>query len=378
MGGLIKILNKKKQHGEVIGTIVVKSSSLRGIKINKETIPNIIDEVPVLMIAASFADGKTFFPNLEELRIKESDRLLAMENNLKKIGVEAKRVDNDMTVLGMNESFYSNKLITIDSYKDHRIALSFAVMAMASKKKILIKDFDSANVSYPNFLNDIERIRNKKFEQIIIGMDGPVGSGKTSIAKYAVSKIKNSLFLDSGLLYRFLAKKNLEQKNKKINIKKLIAIAKTITLKKIQASNLHSQKINELVSIIAKIPKIRSTLLPIQRNIIFNNPYQYVFVSGRDINSKVAQNADLKIYIDAPLKTRAQRRFLELKLKNKNITFNEVLKTVANRDYLDKNRSNSPLFKTKDSVLINNTGRNIRSTFVEIQKLIRKVQSKKY
>jgi 3-phosphoshikimate 1-carboxyvinyltransferase len=378
MGGFIKIVNKKKQHGETVGTIQIKSSLLRGIKINKEIIPNIIDEVPILMIAASFASGETFFPNLEELRIKESDRLLAMENNLKKIGITTKRKNNDMTILGLGEEFYSNKLITIDSYKDHRIALSFAVMAMVSKKRILIKDFDSANVSYPNFLNDIQKIKNKKFKQIIVGMDGPVGSGKTSVAKYAVSKIKNSLFLDSGLLYRFLAKKHLDQKSKTINVKKLIAIAQTITLKQLQSSGLHSQKINKLVSTIAKIPKIRSALLPVQRNIIFNNSYQYVFVVGRDINSKVAQSADLKIYIDAPLKMRAQRRFLELKSKNRDIAFKEVLKTVANRDYLDKNRSNSPLVKTKDSVLINNTGSNIRSTFVKIQRLIRKVQSKKY
>jgi 3-phosphoshikimate 1-carboxyvinyltransferase len=378
MGASIKISDKKKQHGETVGTIQIKSSLLKGIKINKEIFPNIIDEVPILMIAASFANGETFFPNLEELRIKESDRLLAMENNLKKIGITTKRKNNDMTILGLGEEFYSNKLITIDSYKDHRIALSFAVMAMVSKKRILIKDFDSANISYPNFLNDIQKIKNKKFKQIIVGMDGPVGSGKTSVAKYAVSKIKNSLFLDSGLLYRFLAKKHLYQKSKSINVKKLIAIAQTITLKQLQSSGLHSQKINKLVSTIAKIPKIRSALLPVQRNIIFNNSYQYVFVVGRDINSKVAQSADLKIYIDAPLKMRAQRRFLELKSKNKDIAFKEVLKTVANRDYLDKNRSNSPLVKTKDSVLINNTGSNIRSTFVKIQRLIRKVQSKKY
>ena len=139
MGGSIKIINKKKQHGETVGTIQIKSSLLRGIKINKEIIPNIIDEVPILMIAASFANGDTFFPNLEELRIKESDRLLAMENNLKKIGITTKRKNNDMTILGLGEEFYSNKLITIDSYKDHRIALSFAVMAMVSKKKVLIK-----------------------------------------------------------------------------------------------------------------------------------------------------------------------------------------------------------------------------------------------
>ena len=147
MGGSIIIKDKKKRYGEETGTIQVKSSSLKGININKEIIPNIIDEVPILMVAASFASGETFFPNLEELIIKESDRLSVMENNLKKVGINVKRKNNDMTVLGLGEEFYSDKTVIIDSYKDHRIALSFAVMAMASKKKILIKDFNSAKIS---------------------------------------------------------------------------------------------------------------------------------------------------------------------------------------------------------------------------------------
>jgi 3-phosphoshikimate 1-carboxyvinyltransferase len=376
MGAKIDITNQKIKYGEKTGTIIVRSTNLIGTKINKEIIPNIIDEVPILMIAASFAKGETYFPHLDELRIKESDRLAVMENNLKQIGVLLKRKNNDVTIMGLGEKFYENKIIKIDSFKDHRIALSFAVLAMSSKKKILIKDFDSAKVSYPSFLDDIKKINNKHFKQIIIGIDGPVGSGKTSVAKYAVSKIKNSLFLDSGLLYRFLAKKHLETNKKKIDINHLIKIAKSISLKDLQNSELHTQKINNLVSTIAKIKKIRSTLLPVQRSIIFNNPYEYIFVSGRDINSKVAQNADIKIYMDAPVKIRAQRRFLELKKKNPKISYEEVFKTLNNRDYLDKNRSNSPLIKTKDSVLINNTGRNIRSTFEKIQRLIRKVKSK--
>ena len=157
MGASINIKNKKIRYGEVTGTIQVQSSSLQGIKIDKSIIPNIIDEVPILMVAASFAKGETFFPNLDELRIKESDRLAVMESSLTQVGVLVKRKNNDLTVLGLGEQFYSSKLITIDSFKDHRIALSFAVMAMASQKKILIKDFDSANVSYPTFLSDIKK-----------------------------------------------------------------------------------------------------------------------------------------------------------------------------------------------------------------------------
>ena len=375
MGANIQIKNKKIKFGESVGDIEVKSSMLRGVSLSAEIIPSIIDEIPILMVAAAFADGKSYFPNLDELKIKESDRLAAMEINLKKVGVSLTRTSNSLTILGLDEDFYSNKVATVDSFKDHRIAMSFAVMAMASKKKIHIKDFDCARVSYPNFLSDIEKIRNKSFKQIIVGLDGPVSSGKTSVAKYAANKLQNSLFLDSGLLYRFLAKKQLQQKQKKINVSKLITIAKKISLKDLKSSGLHRQNINLLVSKIAKIPQIRKALLPVQRKIIFNTSFQNVFVCGRDINSKVAQNADLKIYIDAPLKMRATRRYLELKKINPAITFEEVLKTVKMRDFNDKSRSHSPLIKTKDSILINNTGSNIRTTFVKLQRLIRKVQS---
>ena len=375
MGANIQIKNKKIKFGESVGDIEVKSSMLRGVSLSAEIIPSIIDEIPILMVAAAFADGKSYFPNLDELKIKESDRLAAMEINLKKVGVSLTRTSNSLTILGLDEEFYSNKVAIVDSFKDHRIAMSFAVMAMASKKKIHIKDFDCARVSYPNFLSDIEKIRNKSFKQIIVGLDGPVSSGKTSVAKYAANKLQNSLFLDSGLLYRFLAKKQLQQKQKKINVSKLITIAKKISLNDLKSSGLHKQNINLLVSKIAKIPQIRKALLPVQRKIIFNTSFQNVFVCGRDINSKVAQNADLKIYIDAPLKMRATRRYLELKKINPAITFEEVLKTVKMRDFNDKSRSHSPLIKTKDSILINNTGSNIRTTFVKLQRLIRKVQS---
>ena len=375
MGANIQIKNKKIKFGESVGDIEVKSSMLRGVSLSAEIIPSIIDEIPILMVAAAFADGKSYFPNLDELKIKESDRLAAMEINLKKVGVSLTRTSNSLTILGLDEDFYSNKVATVDSFKDHRIAMSFAVMAMASKKKIHIKDFDCARVSYPNFLSDIEKIRNKSFKQIIVGLDGPVSSGKTSVAKYAANKLQNSLFLDSGLLYRFLAKKQLQQKQKKINVSKLITIAKKISLNDLKSAGLHKQNINLLVSKIAKIPQIRKALLPVQRKIIFNTSFQNVFVCGRDINSKVAQNADLKIYIDAPLKMRATRRYLELKKINPAITFEEVLKTVKMRDFNDKSRSHSPLIKTKDSILINNTGSNIRTTFVKLQRLIRKVQS---
>ena len=375
MGANIQIKNKKIKFGESVGDIEVKSSMLRGVSLSAEIIPSIIDEIPILMVAAAFADGKSYFPNLDELKIKESDRLAAMEINLKKVGVSLTRTSNSLTILGLDEDFYSNKVAIVDSFKDHRIAMSFAVMAMASKKKIHIKDFDCARVSYPNFLSDIEKIRNKSFKQIIVGLDGPVSSGKTSVAKYAANKLQNSLFLDSGLLYRFLAKKQLQQKEKKINVSKLITIAKKISLNDLKSSGLHKQNINLLVSKIAKIPQIRKALLPVQRKIIFNTSFQNVFVCGRDINSKVAQNADLKIYIDAPLKMRATRRYLELKKINPAITFKEVLKTVKMRDFNDKSRSHSPLIKTKDSILINNTGSNIRTTFVKLQRLIRKVQS---
>ncbi|EJO5346613.1 3-phosphoshikimate 1-carboxyvinyltransferase [Clostridium botulinum] len=151
MGANINIEKCKVLNGEPVGNIYVKESSLKGITVEKYNIPNIIDEIPVLSIVAAFSQGKTIFKSVEELRFKESDRVNAIIQNLKRAGIKAKYQNGDLIVEGNNT--YIDKYLEIESFKDHRIALAFLVLALKNKKYTLIKDYECTEISFPNSLS---------------------------------------------------------------------------------------------------------------------------------------------------------------------------------------------------------------------------------
>ena len=198
--------------------------------------------------------------------------------------------------------------------------MAFYVLSSVSRKRIQINDFNCTNVSFPNFLDTINNLKKNNLKKIIVACDGGVATGKTSILNKIKKLYKSkAVFIDSGLLYRYLTLAYLKSGHKKINIKYLIKILDTVNFVKLQNSKLHTNRVSNHVSKIAKIPAIRKALLPIQRRLILNCTHSIVLVGGRDICSKIlpAGFSDIKLFIDAKVKIRAKRRFLEL-LKKKN------------------------------------------------------------
>ncbi|MCX7797299.1 MAG: 3-phosphoshikimate 1-carboxyvinyltransferase [Melioribacter sp.] len=153
MGAKIIIEDKVVQNGEERGNIRVFSSQLENIEIPDEIIPNIIDEIPILSIAGIFAKGKFRIKNAKELRVKESDRIKAICNNLKIVGLNVTEYEDGFEIDG---SISSNNEPIFDSYGDHRIAMAFAVLSMLLEKGGIIKDFECVSVSNPNFLNQLK------------------------------------------------------------------------------------------------------------------------------------------------------------------------------------------------------------------------------
>ena len=149
---------------------------------------------------------------------------------------------------------------------------------------------------------------------------------------------------------------------------------KTLKVKDLANKNLLSDNVSSEAATISKIKKIRKMVHSFQLNFAYNPPKKYKgsCLDGRDITYKIIPDADFKFFITANLKTRAMRRYRELKKLNKKITYKEVLKSIKNRDNSDKNRKISPLIKTKDSLLINTTKLNKRSCFLKIKKIIDK------
>ena len=205
---------------------------------------------------------------------------------------------------------------------------------------------------------------------IKIAIDSPAAAGAGTQAKL-ISKHFNLLYLDTGKIYRHIAYYKLKNP-RKFKHKYIYKLIKNLNLKKLSNKNLLTNKVGHEASIISKEKKIRKLVHKFQINCAYNPPKKFngSCLDGRDITYKIIPDADFKFFITANIKTRALRRYKELKSTNKKISFSDVLKSIKKRDKSDYNRKVAPLKKTKDSVLINTTKLSKRSCFLKIKKII--------
>ena len=156
MGGKITIKKNGKISGETVGNIKVSYSKLKPIVIPKKKAPYLIDEYPILAIAASQAKGTTVMKGLAELRVKESDRLRSIHENLLNSGISTIIVKDDLIIKGsINKIAGGNK---INSFHDHRIAMSFSILNLISEKPLKINNLRCIDISYPKFNEDLKSI----------------------------------------------------------------------------------------------------------------------------------------------------------------------------------------------------------------------------
>ena len=151
MGADIEISNKRDQAGEPVGDLHVRGSALTGITVPPERAPTMIDEFPVLFVAAAFATGKTVMRGLHELRVKESDRIAAMAAGLKACGVTFEELDDGLIIDGNGTPPAGGG--KIETHLDHRIAMSFLVMGLAAKNPVTVDDGRVMETSFPAFSN---------------------------------------------------------------------------------------------------------------------------------------------------------------------------------------------------------------------------------
>ena len=159
MGASIQMLSLKSSSGEIIGDLAVKGASLRGGVIEGETIPLVIDELPMLAALGPFTEEGVEIRNAGELRVKESDRIAVLVENLRRMGATAEERPDGLKVEGR----HAGKLhgAEIEPHGDHRIAMAFAVAALAAEGESVIRDADCAGVSYPAFFEDLNRLAER-------------------------------------------------------------------------------------------------------------------------------------------------------------------------------------------------------------------------
>jgi len=212
-------------------------------------------------------------------------------------------------------------------------------------------------------------MKNKK-KIIKIAIDSPAAAGAGTLAK-SISQHYNLLHLDTGKIYRMLAFIKIKQK-KDFNKKFLKAKIKNLNLKSLQNNKLLTDEIGTEASLIAKDKNIRKLVHSFQIDCAYSPPKRFngSCLDGRDITYKIIPDADLKFFITANTRTRAKRRYRELKKLKKKVSYSDVLKSIKKRDKSDYNRRISPLKKTKDSILINTSNLSKRSCFLKIKKII--------
>ena len=214
----------------------------------------------------------------------------------------------------------------------------------------------------------------KKNYSFSIAIDGSSASGKTTGSKI-IAKNFGFKLLSSGKLYRYVAYKLSKDKKKLTNKSYLKKITNEITLKKLKTNKLYDANITTYASSIAKIKFIRNLLKQFQKNFSKNKKF---IIEGRDIASKIIPKADLKLFFHCSISTKAKRRLKEFKKINNKITLQQVKKALKKRDFVDKNRKESPLIFVKGAVLVNTTKINIKQMEDKLNKLVKIAINNKY
>lgn len=205
----------------------------------------------------------------------------------------------------------------------------------------------------------------KRKNYFIVAIDGPAASGKSTIAR-KIATFFNFQHINTGKLYRILALK-LSKQSRYIN-KGFLEQFPSLTTNDYydnDSKELYSEEVGKLASILATKQEIRSILSDVQRKLAYSQIYGSV-LDGRDIGSIVCPDADIKFFITAKLSIRAQRRFKELILLRRGLTYKQVLLKLIERDIRDTNRSIAPLIQAKDAIRIDSSHMKLEQAFNEI------------
>jgi 3-phosphoshikimate 1-carboxyvinyltransferase len=371
MGGAIRIENTRQINGEPLADLVVRSSALKGMTIGAEWVPRTIDEFPVLAVAAALAEGETVIRGAGELRVKESDRLATIARELSTLGVRIEERPDGLIIRGGRPL----RGATVKSHGDHRIAMALAVAGLAATGETVITDTACIGTSFPGFEMKLKKVMVQgrphraapatTRRNLIIAIDGPAGSGKSSAARLLAKKL-GYLYVDTGALYRAVGWKALKER---VDLKDESALGRLAERLEIGVSpspdrlhvwvegvditdRLRTPEVSQAAAAVAVLPRVRKRLFAIQRAIGRNGG---VVMEGRDIGTVVFPEADLKFFLTASMETRVKRRFKELKQQGTEVNLAKTQQELDVRDLKDSRRRIAPLKQADDAIPIDST-----------------------
>jgi len=154
MNAQLKLMDERQVAGEPVADVLVRTSDLKGIELSGDTVPLLIDEIPVIAVAAAVADGETVIKDAQELRVKESDRIESSISWLRAAGINAEGTSDGLIISG-NQKINGG---SFQSYDDHRLAMSLGIAGLISEQPITISDPDVASISYPGFWGTVKEL----------------------------------------------------------------------------------------------------------------------------------------------------------------------------------------------------------------------------
>jgi len=371
MGARIEILPQRDECGEKGGDVLVRSARLKGIHLAKESIPSLIDEIPVLTIAGAFAEGKFSYRDAKELRVKESDRIGIMAENLTRAGVGVKEYDDGMELEGNpSRSLTAN----IDPHMDHRIVMSFEIANLLNESSLSIAGKEWVETSFPSFFDSLRFLLQPKLAQKtqIITIDGPAGSGKSTVA-YMLAQALGFNQIDSGALYRALTyagyvkfeelgggdwAKAVSENEALQGYLKAIPLELAFSKDGKQHVSVNGRELTDEL----RTSEIAGRIKPVAdarylrervREVLTAAAKKYPIVAdGRDMGTEVFPQAPFKFFLTAKSRTRAERRLAEFREKSPLITLDEVERQIVERDMHDAAREFGGLRPASEAIFI--------------------------
>ncbi|HEX9887448.1 MAG TPA: 3-phosphoshikimate 1-carboxyvinyltransferase [Longimicrobiales bacterium] len=382
--------------GEPVGSLTVGPCELRGIEVGPREIPGALDEIPILAVAASRAQGTTRITGAGELRVKETDRLRAVAENLAALGVRVAELDDGLEIEGSDEPLRG----TVRSYDDHRIAMAFGVLAALPGNDIQVDGAAAVDVSYPSFWATLRSLargprpasradtRGSRGGPVIT-IDGPAGSGKSTTAREVAHRM-GFRHLDSGALYRAVTWALLDAGVGEDRWEEL-------TASDLEALDLHvepaggsfrlsrgSRELGEelrdtvvtaRVSRVSGLAEVRWWLIAAQRDA---GERGGLVADGRDMGTVVFPHADVKVFLVADIEERARRRLLERGEREPSADqVREEAHLLRERDRMDSTREHAPLRRADDAVDVDTTRLSFEEQVSRVVDLVRRRQGRR-
>ncbi len=373
MGADITISNRREVGGEPVGDITAKSSQLREVDVPAHIAPSMIDEYPILAIAAACATGKSTMRGLSELRVKESDRLAAVIEGLRACGVEATESGDNLIVYGKGGAPRGGATIT--THYDHRIAMSFLVLGMVTAEPVRVDDVRAIATSFPSFMPLMQNLgaairiesTSKAARRMVIAVDGPAASGKGTLARRLAAHFDFG-YLDTGSLYRAVGMRVLYANQQPTDVAAAIAASRAINAQDLANPKLRGERIGQAASIVSAMPEVREALLEYQHK--FAASEKGAVLDGRDIGTVICPNADVKFFITASLEARAKRRHRELQDYGVKVDYQSVYDDLVERDERDAKRAVAPMKPAPDAIIIDTSELSMNEVFEKALSLI--------